>query len=145
MYVTKDCMHDNYYYYNYSGFTMIPTNLTVVEGVEAVFHCQHPTADAIGWRLNGTTFFDSSWDDVFVAITSIAGGIVNTLTILALSHYNKTQVECMALYFDGYPNMVSITGNLIVQGLLINTSLDNVNIISYLIILIQIRELGCCE
>ena len=98
-----------------TGFTQIPTDLTVPLGVEAVFHCQYPTADAIGWRLNGTTLLGSTLDGVIATSTSTAGGILNTLSISALPHYNLTRVECVA-YFDDTPTMDSEVVNLIIQG-----------------------------
>ena len=83
--------------------------------VVAVFHCQHPTADAIGWRLNGTTLLGSTLDGVIATSTSTASGILNTLNISALPHYNQTKVECVA-YFDDSPTMDSDVVNLTIQG-----------------------------
>ena len=37
--------------------------------------------------------------------TSVAGGILNTLTIVAHPQYNLTQVKCVAVHFDGSPLM----------------------------------------
>ena len=56
----------------------------MAEGVAAVFHCQHATADAIGWRLNGTTLLGSTLDGVAATTSSVADGILNTLITLAL-------------------------------------------------------------
>ena len=97
------------------GFIEEPTNLTVAEGVEAIFHCQHPTADAISWRLNGTALLDSLLDDVIATSASAAGGIRNTLTITAHSKYNQTRVQCVA-YSDDLTIMNTDAVNLTVQG-----------------------------
>ena len=35
-----------------SGFTEVPHPVTQAYGATAVFHCQHPQADAISWSIN---------------------------------------------------------------------------------------------
>ena len=62
----------------------------------AVFQCQHPTADAIAWRINGTTLRDFPEG---VSIVRSSDGLL-TLTIMALSEYNSTVIECVAVFFD---------------------------------------------
>ena len=76
-----------------------PAQKTVAQGWEAGFNCQHSTADAIGWRLNGTTFLDKSLEGVSASSTSLAGGVLNTLTIVAHPEYNQTRIGCVA-FFD---------------------------------------------
>ena len=41
-----------------SGFVEEPLSLNVTIGEEAVFHCEHRSADAIFWRINGTSLRD---------------------------------------------------------------------------------------
>ena len=100
------------------GFSITPIDLTVVEGVEAEFTCQHPMAHSIGWKLNGRGLLGSSFENVSAVTISVSNGILNTLTIAALSQYNLTQVECVALFFDGSEIMESDVVNLNIQGYL---------------------------
>ena len=99
-----------------TGFTITLTGLKVAERVVAKFYCQHPTADAIGWRLNGTTLLGSTLDGVVATTNSEADEIINTLTVLALPYYNQTEVECVAYFDDGSPTMHSDVVNLTIQG-----------------------------
>ena len=92
---------------------MTPSDLVVAQ---AVFCCQRPTANAIGWRLNGTTLLASTLDGVVATSTSTARGIFNILTISALPHYNQTRVECVAVYFEGSLITDSDVVNLTIQG-----------------------------
>ena len=99
-----------------TGFTITPTDLVVAVRIEAKFFCQHPLADAIGWRFNGTTILGSTLNGVTTMTTSVPGVVLNVLTILsALPHYNQTEVECVA-YFDDSPTMHSDVVNLTIQG-----------------------------
>ena len=84
--------------------------------MEAIFHCQHPTAVAVTWRLNGTTLLNSILGGVFATSVSAAGGIFNSLTITAYSSYNQTQIECVA-YFDDSPIADTDPVNLTIQGI----------------------------
>ena len=97
------------------GFTITPTDLIVALGMAAVFRCQHPTADAIGWRFNGTTLFGSTLDGVTATTTFVADRIINKLIVSALPYYNQTEVECVA-YFDDSPTMHSDVVDLTIQG-----------------------------
>ena len=94
-----------------------PAQRTVAQKQIARFDCQHSTADAIGWRLNGTTFLDRSLQGVSASSTSLAGGVLNTLTIVALPDYNQTSIECVAFFDTGSPIEVTDIIMLTVQGL----------------------------
>ena len=94
-----------------------PAQKTVVQGRKARFVCQHSTADAIGWRLNGTTFLDRSLEGVSASSASLAGGVLNTLTIVAHPEYNQTRIGCVAFFDTGSPIEVTDTVVLIIQGL----------------------------
>ena len=75
----------------------MPTSINVTAGDLARFQCNHSTAYSIAWRVNDTSLS-------ILALTTITsrsirfpdGGFVYELTILALSDYNQTSVECMA-------------------------------------------------
>ena len=98
------------------GFVREPTNVTVVIEMEAIFHCQHTEADVIGWTLNGISLLDLSLDGVSAHTASVAGGVHNTLTIVAHPQYNNTQIKCVALHFDGSPIMVTDYVIMSIQG-----------------------------
>ena len=98
-------------------FMIAPAQKTVAQGWEAGFNCQHSTADAIGWRLNGTTFLDRSLEGVSASSASLAGGVLNTLTIVAHPEYNQTRIGCVAFFDTGSPIEVTDTVVLIIQGL----------------------------
>ena len=97
-----------------------PTGLTVAQGQVATFHCQHSTADVIGWRLNDTALngHDSSFVRSVASSTSHSDGVIRyTLTIAALPEYNQTEIECVALFLDGSPVEYTDTVILTIQGL----------------------------
>ena len=96
------------------GFIIVPTDLTVAEGTAAVFCCQHSSADAIGW---GISLLDLSLEGVSAHSTSVAGGILNTLTIVAHPQYNLTQVKCVAVQFDGSPILDTEDVIMSIQGI----------------------------
>ena len=107
---------------NYSGFAETPSSvvLEVENGVEraAVFRCRHQRIDAeIGWLINGSSFrvyrdvMDGSYQDD-------DGRRVDTLTIPAISVYNRSEVVCVATFFDGSPLEVTPSATLIITGVL---------------------------
>ena len=102
--------------YTITGFTKRPIDRTVAEGVEVVFTCQHPTAHIIGWKLNGRPLLDASFENVSATTTSVAGDILNELTIAALHQYNLTQIECVASFFDDSEMMESGPVTMKIQG-----------------------------
>ena len=60
-------------------------------GEEAVFMCEHRSADAIFWRINGTSL--SSRTDLNDDFNGIG-----QLTVTALTMYNNTLIQCVALF-----------------------------------------------
>ena len=77
-------LYSSFILLNFAEFVMIPGDQIVAQGQQAVFNCQHSTAHAIGWRLNGIPLLDSSFVGVEARSTSLPGGVLNTLTIEAL-------------------------------------------------------------
>ena len=65
-------------------------------GEEAVFRCEHRSAAAIFWRINGTTLS---------SLTDLSGDfnddIIHNLTVTALTKYNNTSIQCVALFVSG--------------------------------------------
>ena len=66
---------------------------------EAVFHCEHRSADAIFWRINGTALSSRpGLHDDFI-VENI--GRFHTLTVTARPEYNTTVVQCVAFFDSG--------------------------------------------
>ena len=79
---------------------------------EAKFRCWHPTADAIGWRVNNLPSRD--FPDSTLGSINDKGTMVNTLTIPARSEYNETEVVCLATFINGSPAEVTPSVKLII-------------------------------
>ena len=73
------------------------------EGVVATFLCQHPQADNINWRLNGTGLNRLNPRPSGIRV----GEIGDLLNITALSGYNNTEVRCVALLLNGTTELSS--------------------------------------
>ena len=78
-------------------------------GQEAVFRCRNPTATAIGWIWNGSELMAASLPS---GIT--LGSNTETLTIVAQSNYNETEVVCLA--FSRSETMETTPVRLLIQG-----------------------------
>ena len=61
-------------------------------GEEAVFRCEHPSADAIFWRINGTAL--SGRPELSDDFNDVING---QLTFTALTKYNNTLIQCVAV------------------------------------------------
>ena len=84
----------------------------------ATFNCQHPNATSVTWRLNGTLLRDLKLENTTSIGKSGGKGIFYTLTILALSIYNGTTVECIATGIQHPSNVMSSPSvTLLIQGL----------------------------
>ena len=76
-------------------------------GQEAVFRCQNPDATVIGWELNGSEVGSAN------PPPGVTPGI-NTLTIVAQSNYNETEVVCLAFSSSGSTRTTPVS--LLIQG-----------------------------
>jgi hypothetical protein len=76
----------------------------VATGAVAVFRCRHLTADIIRWRVNGSLVGRNPplyiTPDIF---RDDNGSLVYTLTIIARSELNGTEVVCVARFDDDRP------------------------------------------
>ena len=87
-----------------TAFNEVPVSEEVSIGAEAVFRCQHPSADTIRWRVNSTLIGRNSPPDVIRGtILDEDNTLVDTLTIVVRVRYNGTVVECVARFDDGTP------------------------------------------
>ena len=97
-------------------FVAVPTDQTVLQDETAVFLCQHSSADAVGFRLN---------DERITNLTNIGinsmqlddGGVLHVLSIVANPKYNLSDINCVALFFDGSPVQSTSAAQLTIQGL----------------------------
>ena len=87
--------------------------MTVEQGV-AVFNCQHDNTDDITWRLNGTT--RSSLN--YTKVTLSDGRLKSSLLIQTHLHFNRTTIECVAVFLQGSPPFLFTSPvTLLVQGM----------------------------
>ena len=82
----------------------------------AEFLCKHSTADSIGWRINGTSLGSFHPKNVSTKGDTSHIGLSHVLSIGAVSAYNGTLVECVAIFFYGSAPKVTPTVTLIIQG-----------------------------
>ena len=78
------------------SFLISPESQNLTEDTMAIFQCQHPDADGINWRINGSTLRDLP-EGVETDRNSNGTFI---LTITALPNYNQTVIECVALFIN---------------------------------------------
>ena len=79
------------------------------------FRCRHPTAEIIGWDINGTPC--GRFHNVSSGSRPTADGVAHTLMIEALAVYNNTNVSCVAAFLDlQHPTERTPNVSLVVQG-----------------------------
>ena len=93
------------------GFIEKPLSLNVTIGEEVVFYCEHRFADAIFWRINGTTL--SSLPELN---NDFNGDILGQLTVPALSMYNNTLIQCVAVFDSDNSQLATAFAILKIQG-----------------------------
>ena len=92
--LTYTCIH-------VSEFTEYPSNITQPVGSVAVFRCRHPSADGIGWIVNGTSLTQIPASEItndFIIENDVR---IFRLIIPTNLEYNGTVVVCVATFFDG--------------------------------------------
>ena len=97
---------------------MTPSPLAVaVEQGTATFRCQHSFADDINWLVNGTSLNRVHSPDVYSSVQFQGSVTTYTLSIGTLVEYNETTIECVAIFLDGSPSLLTAPVTLFVQGL----------------------------
>ena len=91
--------------YGNSRFSLSPLPLNTTVDTEAVFSCQHTTANSIGWTVNGVK------DNV--QATMYNG--ISYLTIPTSPRYDEAVIQCIA-YFAESSIQESDTAVLMIQG-----------------------------
>ena len=112
-----DFKHIYLYPHKNIAFSILPSSQVVSVDEEAVFRCRHPTADFIGWIVNGSSVGTNPPPDVFVStVQDDNGNTVHTLTIVGRPDYNGTTVVCEAFYRDTRP--IELSPEALLQGIL---------------------------
>ena len=89
-------------------------------GEEAVFRCQNIRAVFVFWKFNGSMVTQNPPPDITPATTRDENNrLVNTLTIVARSEFNGTQVECGAILQNG-STILTPSVELLIAGSLAN-------------------------
>lgn len=99
------------------AFLEEPESQNVALGDMAEFQCRHPTADYIGWTVNGTSL--NSFNPQNVSTTSLVlpdGGSRYILIVGAIPTYNGTVVICVATFSNSCPSQESGPAVLLIQG-----------------------------
>ena len=95
------------------GFIEEPLSLNVTIEHKATFHCEHVSADAFSWRMNGTSLSD--FTDLHAYVDFI--GRLSTLTVTALPEYNATVIQCVAFFISNTSRQeVTPDAILLIQG-----------------------------
>ena len=68
----------------------------------AIFKCQHQTAIGISWQVNGSSVKPNNVDITPSTVRDNDQHLVYVLTILARLEYNGTEIECVAIFIDGF-------------------------------------------
>ena len=119
------CSSDNVY--TILGFTQVPMSVNVTMGVEHTFTCIHTTAEALIWKVNGTSLRDLPTLKTTFRVENFG----RFLHVTALLGYNKTSIECVALFSDA-PQAAACPVMLQIQGI-------------YMIIIISLESMYTSE
>ena len=84
------------------NFIEIPVSQNISVGETAVFRCQHSTADAIRWKLNGEDVdYNNLPPGIIPSDVREGSRVVYTLNIVGSSEYDGAVVIGVAKFFDG--------------------------------------------
>ena len=90
-----------------------------VEQGTAAFYCQQLTCDDISWRVNGVPVNRLNSPNISIDdIQENDGGRIYTLSIGTLLEFNKTTMECVAIFFDRITSWLTPAVTLLIQGLM---------------------------
>ena len=100
-----------------TGFVMTPSSLNkTVEQGQAVFRCQHRNSDDIIWRVNGTSIIYR--DNISEWRAPVGNGYFTYfLSIVTLSDFKNTTIECGAIFFDSSLLLFTPPVTLLIQGI----------------------------
>ena len=104
-------------------FLAHPNNITVLHGTEVEFSCVAVDSHLLSFMVNGTDageqrvinegFMQLGVEDIDPTTTR------RNLTATALTQYNNTEIQCVAVKFGNSEYPISDTGILLVQGKLL--------------------------
>lgn len=96
-----------------SHFTKDPSSLNISIGELASFHCQHPDAFRVDWRINGTLLGVANFSRTISSKhLPDDSGFQHSLTTRDILEYNHTSFDCVL------PNLqaISTSALLRIQG-----------------------------
>ena len=100
-----------------------PDNITVPCGTEVEFSCVAVDSDLLFFFVNGTVANDQSViDEGFIPLgieVIDSTTLRRNLTATALTQYNNTEIQCIAIEFGNSELQLSDIGTLLLQGKLI--------------------------
>ena len=103
-----------------TGFSIIPLARNASVRKTVVFQCQHSSADAIGWKINGTLLNELNHMNISaISLPLPNGDIIYNLMLTALPEYNKTIVECVATFLSQEIPTSSVPVLVLIQGMYI--------------------------
>ena len=104
-------------------FLTHPNNITVLHGTEVEFSCVVVDSHLLSFIVNGTDASDQSVINegfIQLGIEDIDPTTTRrNLTATALTQYNNTEIQCVAVKFGIFEHPISDTGMLLVQGKLL--------------------------
>lgn len=113
------------------AFIEEPQSQTVAIGERAQFRCRHPTADYIGWTVNGSSLNNINLNNISTTSIPLPGGHSRyVLLIGAIPTYNGTIVICVARFLNECPSQESGPAVLLIQGRL-TKCMNLINIYDY--------------
>ena len=95
-----------------ADFTILPSDVIFPVMTSARFTCQHPDADIVTWRVNGTLLNNLE----SLNIHTEWNGMFHSLIIQALSMYNGTIFECIATRINSNWHVSTPSVKLLIQG-----------------------------
>ena len=102
------------------AFIEEPESQNVVVGEKAEFRCRHPTADYIGWTVNGTSVNVNSTNISTISMPVPSGQSPRYILIVgAIPIYSGTIVICVARFttnMNSCPSQQSEPAVLLIQG-----------------------------
>ena len=116
-------------------FLTQPDNRTVVHGSEVEFSCVARDSDSINYIVNGTTADSRSViDKGFIQLGTEDINPTTSrrnLTATALTQYNNTEIQCVAIDIGNPEQLFSHIGTLLVQGKLLLRPISLTNVIYF--------------
>ena len=111
------------YVHSIVEFLTHPDNITVFNGTEVKFSCVVVDSDLLSFTVNGSyadipCIMNKGFRQLVIELINPTTQTRN-LTATALTQYNNTKIQCLAIEFGNPEQLISDTGTLLVQGKLL--------------------------